>query len=307
MTNLISKFFYKLIVFLNFIIEKLFKRKNFRFYIYELLRNNNIKKILNNKITIFFCPSSETKRRIDTILTKEPETIDFINNFVKIKNKDKNKDLIFFDIGSNIGLYSIYASQVIDKIKVYSFEPSFNNLSILSKNISMNNLNEKIFIMPFSVTEKKESRPFFPSNFYETMDQEGGAINYFGEINNLFVDSSKNKNNFLTYSTFGTSLDDLIEEKIIPFPDVIKIDTDGQELKILRGSRNLLKNCRTLKLQIELNEKDIAHFDESLKILKANEFVFLKKLRNDEYHKNEKFSEVYNYYFEKKETRLNVN
>ena len=307
MTYLISKFFYKLIVSLNFIIEKLFKRKNFRFYIYELLRNHYVKKMLNNKVTIFFCPSSETKRRVDTILIKEPETIDFINNFTEIKNKDEANDLIFFDIGSNIGLYSIYASQTIDKIKVYSFEPSFNNLSILSKNISMNNLNEKIFIMPFSVTEKKESRPFFPSNFYETMDQEGGAINYFGEINKLFVDSSKNKNNFLTYSTFGTSLDNLIDEKVIPFPDVIKIDTDGQELKILRGSRNLLKNCRTLKLQIELNEKDIAHFDESLKILESNKFVFLKKLRNDEYHKNEKFSEVYNYYFEKKEARLNVN
>ena len=306
MIYLISKFFYKLIVSLNFIIEKLFKRKNFRFYIYELLRNHNVKKMLNNKTTIFFCPSSETKRRIDTILTKEPETIDFINNFTEIKNKDKNKDLIFFDIGSNIGLYSIYASQTIDKIKVYSFEPSFNNLSILSKNISINNLNEKIFIMPFSVTEKKESRLFFPSKFYETMDQEGGAINYFGEINKLFVDSSKNKNNFLTYSTFGTSLDNLIDEKVIPLPDVIKIDTDGQELKILRGSRNLLKNCSKLKIQIELNEKDIAHFGESLKILESNGFIFLKKLRNDDYHKNEKFSKVYNYYFEKKEMRLNV-
>ena len=106
-------------------------------------------------------------------MTKEPETINFINNFIKINNKDKNKDLIFFDIGSNIGLYSIYASQTIDKIKVYSFEPSFNNLSILSKNISINNLNNKVFIMPFSVTENKESKPFFPSKFYETMDQEG--------------------------------------------------------------------------------------------------------------------------------------
>ena len=245
--------------------------------------------------------SSETKRRADTILTKEPETINFINNFIKINNKDKNKDLIFFDIGSNIGLYSIYASQTIDKIKVYSFEPSFNNLSILSKNISINNLNNKVFIMPFSVTENKESKLFFPSKFYETMDQEGGAINYFGEINKLFVDSSKNRNNFLTYSTFGTSLDNLIDEKIIPLPDVIKIDTDGQELKILRGSRNLLKNCRTLKIQIELNEKDIAHFGESLKILESSGFIFLKKLRNEDYHKNKKFYKIYNYYFEKKE------
>ena len=86
MIYLISKFFYKLIVSINFIIEKLFKRKNFRFYIYELLRNNNVKNT-KQQITIFFCPSSETKRRADTILTKEPETINFINNFIKINKR----------------------------------------------------------------------------------------------------------------------------------------------------------------------------------------------------------------------------
>ena len=41
----------------------------------------------------------------------------------------------------------------------------------------------------------------------------------------------------LIYKTFGTNLDYLIEENIVPIPDAIKIDTDGQELKILRGSK----------------------------------------------------------------------
>ena len=58
----------------------------------------------------FFCPGTETKRRTESIFTKEPETIKFIDNFDK-NIEDRKKDLIFFDIGTNIGLYSIYISK----------------------------------------------------------------------------------------------------------------------------------------------------------------------------------------------------
>jgi hypothetical protein len=58
-------------------------------------------KILNRKIK-FFTPNKLTNWRIETFFTKEPETLEWINSF---KNKDK---FIFWDVGSNIGLYSIY-------------------------------------------------------------------------------------------------------------------------------------------------------------------------------------------------------
>ena len=89
------------------------------------------------------------KWRIDTLLTKEPETIEWINNF-----KD-NKELVFWDIGANIGLYSIYAALRYKDIKIISFEPSTNNLRILSRNISINQLDEKIFINQLPLQTKK--------------------------------------------------------------------------------------------------------------------------------------------------------
>ena len=305
MSYLLSKMIAKIILGVNYILDKIFKKKNLRFYIYEILRENYIEKIINGKKTLFFCPGTETKRRTESIFTKEPETIKFIDNFDK-NIEDRKKDLIFFDIGTNIGLYSIYASQKINNIKVFSFEPSFQNLSILSKNVGINNLSNKISILPFSLTENNNKVPFFSSEFYETKDKEGGAINYFGNLNNLFVDEN-NMDKALIYKTFGTNLDYLIEENIVPIPDAIKIDTDGQELKILRGSKNLLKSCENLKIQIELDEKNINDFKEIVKMLELNGFKFINKLRNDNYHKNIKFSEVYNYLFEKKDKELNVN
>ena len=55
--------------------------------------------------------------RVKTFSTKEPEIIKWIDGF------DENCQ--FWDIGSNIGLYSCYAAK---KINVMSFEPSVFNL-----------------------------------------------------------------------------------------------------------------------------------------------------------------------------------
>ena len=44
------------------------------------------------------------KNRMDRMLTKEPETIKWINNF--------ETDSVFFDIGANIGIYSLYSAVV---------------------------------------------------------------------------------------------------------------------------------------------------------------------------------------------------
>jgi len=54
------------------------------------------------------------KNRMDRIMSKEPETITWINSF--------EKDSVFFDVGANIGIYTLY-SAVIRENTVYSFEP----------------------------------------------------------------------------------------------------------------------------------------------------------------------------------------
>ena len=110
----------------------------------------------------------------------------------------------------------------------------------------------------------------------------------------------------LIYKTFGTNLDYLIEENIVPIPDAIKIDTDGQELKILRGSKNLLKSCENLKIQIELDEKNINDFKEIVKMLELNGFKFINKLRNDNIIKILSFPKYIIIYL-KKDKELNVN
>ena len=55
--------------------------------------------------------------------------------------------------------------------------------------------------------------------------------------------SKSNKKKILnSYKIYGTSIDFIIKNKIIDFPDYVKIDVDGIEDKILNSAQSLLKS-----------------------------------------------------------------
>ena len=133
MIKYLSFLIFKLIILIDGFLFLLFK-KNIKYKIYDFLRECAYieEKILDKKV-IFFAPSSNSRERVKKILTKEPDTINWIKNF----NKFEIDKPIFWDIGSNIGLFSIFASVCHENLKVISFEPSTNNLALLSRNISI--------------------------------------------------------------------------------------------------------------------------------------------------------------------------
>ena len=175
---------------------------------------------------------------------------------------------IFWDIGSNIGLYSIYASTIHENLNVISFEPSTSNTRILSRNISINKLSDKIRIFQLPLCDKADVISFFN----ETQFTEGWShstfdnkIDHEGKI--LTPDRIKNK-----YQIFGTSIDHLITNNILDVPDYIKIDVDGIEHLILNGAKNLLKNKKLKEILVELAPDYSTQFNLVEKILYENNF-----------------------------------
>ena len=149
MTKIVSFFFYKIIFYLSKIIFFITK-KDLLIWFNEFLQNDSYKKkIILGKLIKFFVPNNITNWRVDTFFTKEPETLKWIDSF------DKKKKIIFWDIGANIGLYSIYNSLKNKNSKTISFEPSTSNLRVLSRNISINNF-KNINIMPIPLTNKQK-------------------------------------------------------------------------------------------------------------------------------------------------------
>ena len=137
MVKKISYLCFKILFFLDTIFKKLTKR-SVLIYFNDFIQDSAYKPInvLDNEIK-FFVPNQLLNWRVDTFFTKEPETLEWIDNF------EKKENLIFWDIGANIGLYSIYNSLKNPKSTTIAFEPSSSNLRVLTRNISINNLEKK--------------------------------------------------------------------------------------------------------------------------------------------------------------------
>jgi len=273
--------------FINYIFNKITK-KNFLIYLKEFIESNSYTKIkiLNANIK-FFTPNEITKWRINTFFSKEPETLDWINNF-----KKKNK-IIFWDIGSNIGLYSIYAALKHKNIEIISFEPSTSNLRVLSRNISINKLENKIKIFQIPLGNKKNK--FLKMK--ESAFVEGSALHAFGENYNYKGEKFLSNNN---YKIYGTTINYLLSQKILDIPDYIKIDVDGTEHEILKGANLYLKNLKIKSLLIELNKNFKKQFNTSTKVLSKNNFKLKYQINSTKNSfESDEFSNTFNYIFKR--------
>jgi FkbM family methyltransferase len=196
---------------------------------------------INGEYLYFHIPNWLAFYRAKTLLTKEPETIAWLN---KIKANS-----IIYDVGANVGVYSIYAAAIRD-CQVLSFEPSFFNLELLFRNIQTNNLQEKITIVPLSLSNKSQIENFY---MQEGDNIWGGAHNSSGS--NKSQDGTEMQK-FKTSSQMALSLDDLINVFNLPTPSHIKIDVDGLEDRVLQGGLNTLGNTKSVLIEIDAKNTD---------------------------------------------------
>ena len=82
----------------------------------------------------FVIPNDISRFRVNTFSTKEPETLEWID--------EVPKGSVLWDIGANIGLYTCYAAKGRE-CRVFAFEPSVFNLELLARNIFLNGLTKK--------------------------------------------------------------------------------------------------------------------------------------------------------------------
>ena len=102
---------------------------------------------VNQTIFTLSCTNWITHFRWYTFKTKEPETIYFIDNLIKEGD-------VFFDIGANVGIFSIYAGKKYKDNQIISFEPEVSNLAILKENIVENNLTKQVMCYGLAISDK---------------------------------------------------------------------------------------------------------------------------------------------------------
>jgi len=286
MLNKLTKIIYLFLILIDKIICIFTKRFQFILFLKEHIEDKSYKEvnIFGNKVK-FFIPNKAVDLRVKRIFSKEPETLKWIDSF------QNNKNTIFWDVGANIGLFSLYASQKHNNIKIFSFEPSTSNLRVLSRNISINQQQERITINQFPLTKYENSYLVLK----ETRFQEGCAMNTFGEN---FGDDGNIIYEKNSYKVFGNNINNLIDSRILDIPDYIKIDVDGIEHLILEGADKHLKSKKIKSISVEINEEFEEQKIKVNKILLNNRFKFVSK-NNSLDNPNSRSQNTFNYIFEK--------
>jgi FkbM family methyltransferase len=210
----------------------------------------------------FSSPNPLCEKRYNTFSTKEPETLEWIEAM-----PEKS---IVWDIGANIGLYSIYAAKKRNCL-VWAFEPSVFNLEVLAMNVYINRLVENISIVPVALNDTVGFNKFKMSTI-----KTGGSLSTFGK--NFGWDGNKLRSIF-EFSTMGISIDVARDHLQVPQPDFIKIDVDGIENLILSGGASVLKKVKSVL--IEVNDDFKSQAEDCRKLLEDAGLIITDKRQTD--------------------------
>lgn len=166
---------------------------------------------------------------------------------------------LVFDVGANIGNYT-KAVRAKNSCEIYSFEPNIPTAQQLLQNT--NNL-EKVKIFEFGFSDKSGK-----TEIYER-DKEG-CSSHATLYREVISDSYQSDMKHTTISL--STLDEFCEKERISKISLLKIDTEGNEYKILLGASNLLSK----------NAIDIIHFEFNVMNISSRVFFkdFFKILTN---------------------------
>jgi FkbM family methyltransferase len=169
---------------------------------------------------------------------KEPDTLDWIDG--RFRPGD-----VIFDIGANIGQYSLYAAARLGgRARILAFEPEALNFAKLNRNILLNGFGETITPYPLALSDRTGLDRFYSKAFVT-----GAALHALGRAVSQGEQAFEPRN---VQGTMAVSLDDLVGRFGLPVPAHLKIDVDGIEDRIVDGAQALLADTHLRTVLIEV-------------------------------------------------------
>ena len=193
--------------------------------------------------------------------------------FDEILKKNICERPVVFDVGANFGQSIDRFLSLFDNPKIHSFEPLKKEFLVLKEKFQK----KDIYLNNLALGDKEEERKFYvatksdSSSFYK-MNQDTEWIKTRSLENNTSVDKYVKK----IENVNVTTLDQYVKLQNIEYIDLLKIDTECHEDKVLIGAKNLLKNKKIKAIQIEIRFDNIYqkyfNFSDIEKYLIPNNF-----------------------------------
>jgi len=155
----------------------------------------------------------------ESVLNYEPEVRQALVGSLK-------PGMVAYDIGANIGIFTLLMSHLVrQEGKVYAIEPEINNFKHLLDSIEVNNI-KNILPLQIAVGEKDGTLQF---------DRRGGSFS--GRVVDSDIHYTPTRN---IMPIFVRSIDSLVNSNLADPPDLIKIDVEGFESKVILGMKEVI-------------------------------------------------------------------
>ncbi|MCK4292794.1 MAG: FkbM family methyltransferase [Planctomycetes bacterium] len=136
---------------------------------------------------------------------------------------------VVLDIGANDGVFSLIAA-INQHIRCFAFEPAPSNYDILQRNIALNNLEGRVKTFQLALADKKGTAVLkVPSSG----KNDGLAC----------IGSPLRFENWVECEVPVSTVDDFLKDYGLDRVDLVKIDTEGCELLVLKGAQELIRRC----------------------------------------------------------------
>lgn len=189
--------------------------------------------------------------RAATLHTQEPETVAWLDDTF-------HEGDCLYDVGANIGLYSLYALASTRTARAVCFEPDAANYYRLSANLVANDFGARAVVFPVALSDTTGLATFNSSLFLA-----GKAENWLSPGTELFgaavppnpwQQTPRLQTGCPTFHLDGF----LAQAPFLPLPTHLKIDVDSVEVAILRGALQTLRRPPMRHLLVELYERDVS-------------------------------------------------
>lgn len=206
----------------------------------ELVRGTRISRSLGRPLARY---TGRFRMRDSTVLLLRPYSMD-LGIFHEIWDHERYtagsisvvaRHGTIVDIGAHIGLFSLFASKVLQANRIISVEPDSANFELLSKNISANHVENASLVKAAIAGESGEKR------IYNTSSNTGGHSLYARGVSSIAV--------------WTVSLTELFKASSISDCSLLKMDCEGAEMEILENAPDkLLRNVSAISLEYHLDD-----------------------------------------------------
>lgn len=190
---------------------------------------------LPNQMDINYLNLGEAKLLYDEIFEEQT----YLRHGVTLQDGD-----CVFDLGANIGMFTLFVHQQCRQARVYACEPIPPIFEVLRRNIQLYGLPVKLYQCGISDEMKTAEFTFYPrasatSGMYaDTKADEEMTRAYMNnqeEIGNYAEDFLEGRFETERYSCQLKTVSDIIRENALEQVDLLKVDVEKSELDVLNG------------------------------------------------------------------------